>query len=121
MVITMNEETEKEYLYLDKQTASTIYDTLPDEEELYYLADLFKIFADPTRIKILYALKKDELCVCDIALLLHMSQSSISHQLRVLKQSRLVKFRRDGKTIFYSLCDHHVETMLNQGLEHISE
>lgn len=117
----MSEETEKDYLYLDKSVANIINDSLPDEEELYYLADLFKIFADPTRIKILYALRKGEMCVCDIALLLHMSQSSISHQLRVLKQSRLVKFRRDGKTIFYSLCDHHVETMLNQGLEHIAE
>lgn len=117
----MSEEHVKDYLCIDKAFAQTIFDTLPDEEELYYLADLFKIFADPTRIKILYVLMKGEMCVCDIALLLHMSQSSISHQLRVLKQSRLVKFRRDGKTIFYSLSDHHVKTMLSQGLEHIAE
>ena len=89
------------------------------EEEVYFLADLFKVFGDPTRIKVLYLLVKGELCVNDIAASLSMSQSSISHQLKVLKQHRLVKFRRDGKTIFYSLDDDHVVNILSQGLEHI--
>lgn len=89
------------------------------EEEVYFLADLFKVFGDPTRIKILYLLLKGELCVNDIAASLGMSQSSISHQLKTLKQHRLVKFRRDGKTIFYSLDDDHVVNILSQGLEHI--
>lgn len=95
--------------------------TLPDEDKLYQLADLFKVFSDPTRIRILYALSASELCVCDIADNLGMTQSAISHQLRVLKQSHLVKFRRDGKTIYYSLSDSHVSTILNQGLEHVEE
>ena len=89
------------------------------EEEVYFLADLFKVFGDATRIKVLYLLLKGELCVNDIAASLSMSQSSISHQLKVLKQHRLVKFRRDGKTIFYSLDDDHVVNILSQGLEHI--
>ena len=117
----MNQDSLKEYNFINAEEASTISDTLPSEEELYYLAELFKMFAEPTRIKILFVLTKGELCVGDIAQILDMSQSSISHQLRVLKQSRLVKFRREGKTIFYSLCDDHVKTMLNQGFEHISE
>ena len=94
---------------------------LPTDEEVYYLAELFKVFADSTRIKILYAISEQELCVMDICQALNMSQSSISHQLRVLKQSRLVKFRRDGRTIYYSLADHHVQTMLSQGMEHVTE
>ena len=89
------------------------------EEEVYFLADLFKVFGDPTRIKILYLLLEGELCVNDIAASLGMSQSSISHQLKTLKQHRLVKFRRNGKTIFYALDDEHVVNILNQGLEHI--
>lgn len=89
------------------------------EEEVYFLADLFKVFGDPTRIKILYLLLEGELCVNDIAASLGMSQSSISHQLKTLKQHRLVKFRRNGKTIFYSLDDEHVVNILSQGLEHI--
>ena len=94
---------------------------LPDVEELYDLAEFFKVFGDTTRIKILYALVEAELCVCDIAQLLGMSQSAISHQLRVLKQSRLVKFRREGKTVFYSLADDHVKTIIGNGMEHICE
>ena len=87
--------------------------------EQHTLADLFKVFGDPTRIKILYLLLEGELCVNDIAASLGMSQSSISHQLKTLKQHRLVKFRRNGKTIFYALDDEHVVNILNQGLEHI--
>jgi len=94
---------------------------IPKDEELYRLADLFKIFGNPTRIRILSALKTHELCVCDIADLLGMTQSAISHQLRILKQMQLVKFRRDGKTVYYSLADDHVYTILSQGMEHINE
>ena len=92
-----------------------------NDDTLYRLADLFKVFGDPTRIRILYALSVEELCVQDIADRLSMTQSAISHQLRVLKQMSLVKFRRDGKTIFYSLADSHVDTIMNQGLEHVTE
>ena len=95
--------------------------TLPSDDELYYLAELFKIFADSTRIRILYALREGELCVQDIADSIGMSQSSVSHQLRILKQSRLVRFRRDGRTVYYSLADNHVLTIMDQGLEHIQE
>ncbi|MDN0055292.1 ArsR/SmtB family transcription factor [Collinsella ihumii] len=94
---------------------------LPDEELLYDLADLFKVFSDTTRIKILYALMSRELCVADIAAATETSQSAVSHQLRILKQSHLVKFRRDGRNINYSLADDHVYTMLNQGMSHICE
>lgn len=92
-----------------------------DDETLYRLAELFKIFGDPTRIRILSILLKKELCVQDIADTLSMTQSAISHQLRILKQSALVKFRRDGKTIYYSLADSHVATIMAQGLEHVCE
>lgn len=94
---------------------------MPPEEMLYDLAELFKVFGDSTRIKIIWALFEEEMCVCDIAFLLNMTQSAISHQLRVLKQARLVKPRRDGKNIFYSLDDQHIEEIFNQGLSHISE
>ena len=94
---------------------------MPDEEILYDLAELFKIFGDSTRIKILYVLFEAEMCVCDIAHLLGMTQSAISHQLRALKQSKLVKYRREGKIVFYSLADGHVRTILDQGIEHITE
>jgi len=96
-------------------------DILPPEDTLHSLADLFKTFGDPTRIRILYILAAGELCVCDIAEVLSMTQSAISHQLRVLKQMSLVRFRREGKTIYYSLADTHVSTILNQGLDHINE
>ena len=94
---------------------------LPDDEVLYELADLFRVFGDSTRIKILYALHDDELCVQDIANAVLLSQSAVSHQLRVLKTSKLVKFRKEGKTVFYSLADEHVIRILSQGMEHIME
>ncbi len=94
---------------------------MPEEEMLYDLAELFKVFGDSTRIKILYVLLQSEMCVCDIASILRLSQSAISHQLRVLKQSQLVKYRREGKTVLYSLADGHVQTILDQGLNHIQE
>ena len=94
---------------------------LPDEELLYDLADLFKVFSDTTRIKILYVLFESELCVCDIARLLNLTQSAVSHQLRILKASNLVRFRREGKTVFYSLDDNHVRSVLALGMEHVLE
>ncbi len=94
---------------------------LPKETELYNLAELFKVFGDSTRIRILYVLFEVEVCVCDLAKALNMTQSAISHQLKILKQSRLVKARRDGKSIYYSLADDHVRTIIAQGWEHIEE
>jgi ArsR family transcriptional regulator len=94
---------------------------MPMEENLYDLAELFKVFGDSTRIKILWALDEAEMCVCDIAVLLNMTQSAISHQLRVLKQARLVKYRKDGKIVFYSLEDEHIKQIFEQGLTHINE
>ena len=94
---------------------------MPDEELLYDLADLFKVFSDTTRIKILYALMPSELCVADLAESIDATQSAVSHQLRILKTARLVKFRRDGKNVLYSLSDDHVYTMLAQGMTHICE
>lgn len=95
--------------------------SMPGEETLYDLAELFKVFGDTTRIKILCALFESEMCVCDISALLGMNQSAISHQLRVLKQARLVKYRKDGKVVYYSLDDEHVKQIFDQGLVHINE
>lgn len=94
---------------------------LPPDTELAKLAELYKVFADPTRIKILYALFHAELCVCDLAALLGVTVSAVSHQLRILKQTQLVKYRRDGKIVYYSLADDHVRTIIDQGNEHIHE
>lgn len=98
-----------------------VKDLLPKEETLYDLAEFFKVFGDSTRIKILCALFEAELCVCDMAAVLNMTQSAISHQLRVLKANRLVKFRRDGKVIYYSLDDEHIKNIFDEGLNHITE
>ena len=98
-----------------------VREALPDDEILYDLAELFKVFGDTTRMKILYVLFESELCVNDIAQCLNMTPSAVSHQLRILKSCKLVKFRRDGKTIFYSLDDDHVRDMIALGLDHISE
>ena len=92
-----------------------------DEEILYDLADLFKVFSDTTRIKILFALMDKDLCVADIAETIGASQSAVSHQLRILKQARLVKFQREGKNVIYAISDDHVHTMLDQGMTHICE
>lgn len=92
-----------------------------DEEILQDVSDLFKVFSDSTRIKIIFALFKSEMCVCDIAALLEMNQSAISHQLRVLKQSRLVKYRKDGKSVYYSLDDDHIKQIFHMALDHIKE
>ena len=103
------------------EVVQSVHDKMPDEDKLYDLAEIFKVFGDSTRIKILYVLFEAEMCVCDIAQLLNMTQSAISHQLRILKQSQLVKSRRDGKSVFYSLADDHVYRIINQGFEHIKE
>ena len=104
-----------------EDVVKAVKEKMPDEDELYDLAEIFKVFGDSTRIKILYVLFEQEMCVCDIAQLLNMTQSAISHQLKILKQSRLVKNRREGKAVFYSLADGHVRSIINQGLEHIEE
>ena len=114
-------EEKAEYITIDKETANEIENKMPEESELYELADLFKVFGDSTRIKILYVLFENEMCVYDIASILNMTQSAISHQLRVLKQNRLVRFRKEGKTVLYTLADEHVFTILRQGIEHVEE
>lgn len=98
-----------------------VNEKMPQEENLYDLAELFKVFGDSTRIKILFVLFEAEVCVCDLAEALHMTQSAISHQLRILKQNKLVKNRREGKSVFYSLSDDHVRSIIAQGLEHVEE
>ncbi|MBR5799262.1 MAG: helix-turn-helix transcriptional regulator [Lachnospiraceae bacterium] len=98
-----------------------VEETMPDETELYDLAELFKVFGDSTRIRILFVLFEAEVCVCDLAQALNMTQSAISHQLKILKQNKLVKNRREGKSIFYSLADDHVRTIIAMGREHIEE
>ncbi len=103
------------------EPVNEIEDTMPDEEILYELADLFKVFSDTTRIKILYALMPGERRVADIAEAVGATQSAVSHQMRILKAARLVKFQRDGKNVLYSLADEHVYTMLAQGMTHICE
>lgn len=110
-----------DYSHIHQEIVDKVERTMPEDEILYDLAELFKIFGDSTRIKILYVLFESEMCVCDIARLLGMTQSAISHQLRALKQSKLVKYRREGKTVFYALADGHVRTILGQGMEHIAE
>lgn len=106
---------------MEKDTVSMVIDLLPPDESLYDLAELFKIFGDSTRIKILYALLESELCVQDIATVLNLSQSAVSHQLRVLKASKLVRFKRNGKTIIYCLADEHITGILSLGMEHCEE
>ena len=98
-----------------------VNETMPEETELYDLAELFKVFGDSTRIRILFVLFEAEVCVCDLAQVLQMTPSAISHQLKILKQNKLVKSRREGKSIFYSLADDHVRTIIAQGCDHIEE
>lgn len=98
-----------------------VKEQMPEEDVLYDLAELFKVFGDSTRIRILFVLFETEVCVCDLAEALNMTQSAISHQLRILKQNKLVKSRREGKSIFYSLADEHVKTIIAQGMEHVEE
>lgn len=118
MSITEMTDTKK---HSHEESIEKVEETMPPEKLLYDLAELYKVFGDSTRIKILYALLESELCVYDISQLLNMSMSAISHQLRVLKQAKLVKFRKDGRTVIYSLADDHVKTILGQGMDHICE
>ena len=106
---------------IHKDVIEKVNEIMPDEDIVFDLAELFKVFGDSTRLKILCVLLESEMCVCDIAELLNMSFSAISHQLRVLKQSKLVKYRREGKTVIYYLSDDHVRSIIDQGLEHIEE
>ena len=110
-----------ECLHVHTDAIKALKALLPSDETLFELSDLFKLFGDTTRIKILYLLFEKELCVCDIAALLNMTQSAISHQLKVLKNSKLVKFRREGKVVFYRLSDNHVKSIIAQGMEHLTE
>lgn len=106
---------------IHKEVVENVKNKLPKEETLYDLAELFKVFGDSTRIKIICSLFESEMCVCDLSCLLNMTQSAISHQLRVLKSARLVKFRREGKVVYYSLDDEHIKHIYDAGLNHISE
>ncbi|MDR1373542.1 MAG: metalloregulator ArsR/SmtB family transcription factor [Treponema sp.] len=106
---------------IHEEVVAEVRKQMPDEEQLMVLADLFKMFGDSTRVKILSALLNSEMCVCDIAVLLGMTKSAISHQLRALRQTKLVKYRRDGKVVYYSLDDEHVKTIFAQGLLHAGE
>ena len=110
-----------EQTHIHTEKVNEINAHMPDEEELYDLAELFKVFGDSTRIRILYVLFESEMCVCDIASALNMNQSAISHQLKIFKQAKLVKNRREGKSVFYFLADSHVRTIIDQGREHIEE
>ena len=110
-----------ESVEVHEELVKIVNETIPEETELYDLAELFKVFGDSTRIRILFVLFEAEVCVCDLAAVLNMTQSAISHQLRILKQNKLVKSRREGKSVFYSLADAHVRTIIAQGREHIEE
>ena len=112
---------EHQYKFVQEDVIEEVHEKMPPEEELQDLAEFYKVFGDATRLKILYVLLCSEMCVLDIAALVGMSQSAISHQLRILKQMDLVKNRRDGKIIFYSLADDHIVSILSQGLDHIEE
>lgn len=110
-----------DYIFVHKDIVDRVTAAMPDEDTLFDLSELFKLFGDSTRIRILYCLFGNEMCVCDIATLLGMTQSAISHQLALLKRSKLISSRREGKTVFYALADDHVRTILGQGVEHVTE
>ena len=117
----MEKNTPQDFLRLHEEAVAAVRKQMPDEDDLYDLAELYKVFGDSTRIKILYVLFAAELCVYDIAQLLGMTQSAVSHQLRILKNNKLVKFRREGKTVFYALDDDHVRSILKLGMEHLGD
>lgn len=117
----MTESERTAFLCLSDSEVGGILDEMPSDESLYDLAELFKVFGDSTRIRILYALFEAEMCVGDIALLLGLSQTAVSHQLRMLKTNKLVKGRKEGKIVFYALADDHVRRIIDQGMEHIAE
>lgn len=119
--IQMENDKQAEFLAAHEDVVKKVLEEQPADEYLYDLAELFKVFGDSTRIRILYALFESELCVGDIAQLLNLSQSAVSHQLKLLKDAKLVKFRREGKIIFYALDDEHVRTIISMGMEHVEE
>lgn len=106
---------------IDEDLIKEAKKTMLDENLIFDMSDFFKIFSDSTRVKMLWALDKNEMCVCDLAVLLNMTKSAISHQLRVLKDAKLVKYKKCGKMVYYSLADNHVKDILEKSLEHISE
>ena len=110
-----------EFMCVHADTVDRITSTMPDEDTLIDLSELFKVFGDSTRIKILTAQSHGELCVCDLSKLVGMTSSAVSHQLKILRSAKLVSCRRDGKTVFYALADDHVTTIIRQGLEHVNE
>ncbi len=110
-----------EFMCVHADTVDRITSTMPDEDTFIDLSELFKVFGDSTRIKILTALSHGELCVCDLSKLVGMTSSAVSHQLKILRSAKLVSCRRDGKTVFYALADDHVTTIIRQGLEHVNE
>ncbi|MGN0680350.1 MAG: ArsR/SmtB family transcription factor [Oscillospiraceae bacterium] len=116
-----NEIPHCDYMHAHPELIKEITESMPDDDLLIDLSELFKVFGDSTRIKILTALSKGEMCVCDISTAVGMTDSAVSHQLKILKNAKLVGFRREGKTVFYSLADDHVTTILKMGLEHINE
>ncbi len=120
----MNRENEKclcERQEIHRGLLDKVTEKLPCEDEIFDLSELFKIFGDSTRMKILFVLFEKEVCTCDLAEILGMTSSAISHQLAILRKAKLVKYRRDGKTVFYSLSDDHVRTIIEMGIEHINE
>ena len=117
----MEKNASQDFLCLHEEAVAAVRKQMPDEDDLYDLAELYKVFGDSTRIKILYVLFAADLCVYDIAQLLGMTQSAVSHQLRILKNNKLVKFRREGKTVFYALDDDHVRSILKLGMEHLGD
>ena len=117
----MEKNASQDFLCLHEEAVAAVRKQMPDEDDLYDLAELYKVFGDSTRIKILYVLFAAELCVYDIAQLLGMTQSAVSHQLRILTNNKLVKFRREGKTVFYALDDDHVRSILKLGMEHLGD
>lgn len=122
----MNKLTDDHDIFCDvpmihEERVRAVHESMPEEDFLFQLAEFFKVFGDSTRVRILCALHHSELCVCDLSALLSMSQSAISHQLRILRQTRLVKSRREGKVIYYSLMDAHVKAILDVGAEHLNE
>lgn len=117
----MSDVNNTEYLAAHAELVKKVLDNQPNEEVLYDLAELFKVFGDTTRIRILYALMESELCVSDLSSILNMNQSAISHQLRILKDAKLVRYRREGKIIVYALDDEHIRTLLSVGMNHVEE
>ena len=110
-----------DFIHVHEDVVKKVKKIMPEDDEIYDLAEFFKVFADSTRMKIIYALMENELCVCDLANIVNTTQSAISHQLKILRQSKLVKFRKEGKVVYYSLDDEHISQIVKKGREHIEE